>query len=71
LELTTFHAFFQSAKNGIKKAHQKNLMSKELLVSGPFKPVSWAHHNVLVAEKNPTYWNAPAVKFRTNTDINT
>jgi len=30
LELTTFHAFFQSAKNGIKKAHQKSDV-KELL----------------------------------------
>lgn len=32
--------------------------------NGPFKLVSWKHHNEIVVEKNPTYWDAEHVRLK-------
>ncbi|MBS0648056.1 MAG: peptide ABC transporter substrate-binding protein [Verrucomicrobia bacterium] len=35
--------------------------SSHFISNGPFRLVSWKHHNELVLEKNPYYWEAPQI----------
>jgi oligopeptide transport system substrate-binding protein len=64
LELTAFHAFFPFNQLW-EKSHPdwQKQNQKELPVNGPFVLEKWARKHVLIAKKNPLYWDAPSVKL--------
>lgn len=62
LDLVSFCVFFP-----VKHAMDENdptwmqEASKHFITNGPFKLASWKHHNELVLEKNPFYWEAQQI----------
>lgn len=64
LELTAFHAFFPVNSKWDKEHPQwMNGPPEDVVSNGPFKISKWAHHNVMIVEKNPKYWDASAVNL--------
>lgn len=59
LKLIAFCAFFP-VKHTLDKVDPNwmNQASENYLTNGPFKLQSWKHHNEIVMEKNPFYWES-------------
>lgn len=61
LELTSFCVFFPTPKLGQEVPHPNQKISYPS--NGPFCLKSWTNDDMIVAEKNPYYWNASEVKL--------
>ena len=67
LELTE-HPIFFPVNEKLDRMNPHWAENKETHVSsGPFKLREWKHHNLIEAAKNPSYWDAKAVKLDTLT----
>lgn len=64
LELAAFPCYFPVRKDVVEADPEGWALNMETYISnGPFKITSWAHNSSLIAEKNPEYYNADAVKL--------
>jgi oligopeptide transport system substrate-binding protein len=64
LDLLTIHSFLPVPKHVAQKnSHWAEDASLSYVCNGPFLLKKWKHHNLLVLEKNPTYWDADQVKL--------
>jgi oligopeptide transport system substrate-binding protein len=63
LELTSFFAFLPVNQSWAKKQTVEKESPDHFISNGPFTLATWAHHNILVFNKNVNYWDAPSVKI--------
>ena len=76
LDLTSFYTLYPVPRWTIE-AHGKDWVKPGRIVSnGPFRLVSWVPQKDLILEKNPTHWDAAAIKlqkviFLPTDDLNT
>lgn len=64
LGLTEFSTYLPARQDYVEKLGDKyGADADKLLYTGPFRITGWTHENELVLEKNPTYWDAAAVKL--------
>ena len=57
LELTASHFFYPVNRT------MRNNTSQDIVTNGPFRLTHWNHHDELVAEKNPEYWDVDSVNL--------
>ena len=62
LDLIAAFVFFPVPKH-IAENNAKWGTTADLIVNGPFKPISWSHFDAITVEKNPNYWDVDAVKI--------
>lgn len=63
LEMLSFPIFFP-VHQGVDEAQPDWFLKCETYVSnGPFSLDTWRHHDVLLAKKNPCYWDADTVQI--------
>lgn len=64
LELTAFPTYYPiQSKIDIQHPNWVDAAGETFVSNGPFKLKKWDHENEIVLEKNPTYWDSPAVKL--------
>jgi oligopeptide transport system substrate-binding protein len=63
LEMTAFHPFIPVNGDWAKLSPLEQDDPHRFVGSGAFRPKTWAHDNVFVAEKNSHYWNAQEVSI--------
>lgn len=63
LSLTAFHTLYPVHKKSVEAAPDDWFRKPDLVGNGPFKMVSWTPKDKIIAQKNPNYWDAGAVKL--------
>jgi oligopeptide transport system substrate-binding protein len=63
LKLLTLPVFFAVNKNLDQKNPLWAFEDKEYVSNGPFKLDKWDHSSLIIAKKNPLYWDANQVKL--------
>lgn len=65
LNITSFCALFPVAKhNAEKHPNWSEELSPTFISNGPYKLTKWKHHNEIVLEKNPDYWNKEDIDLK-------
>ncbi len=63
--LTYHYSLYPVHQKTIEKFGNKWTLPENIVSNGPFKLRSWQLNKVLIADKNPTYWDAANVKLET------
>lgn len=76
LNLTCFPTYFPIPRDAVEKYGDKWTRPENLVVNGPFVLQEWVPNKHVLAERNPVYWDAAAVKqqkakFLPIDDVNT
>jgi oligopeptide transport system substrate-binding protein len=64
LDLTSFQTYMPVHQNTVNTHGDKWTRPKNMVSNGPFLLKEWSSEKRVVLEKNPTYWNASAVRLQ-------